>query len=192
MTSYSATDLDAALEALSDSSLAATEFEIARAVVIAATLSGHTIAAGESLTAGLVCATLASVPGASTVLRGGVVAYATDLKTGGLGVDAAVIARSGVISTPVAEAMAEGVRAWAGADIGLGCTGVAGPDEQDGHPVGEVHLAVAGPGPAVRTHTLTLGGDRDGIRHGTVLMLLGMVLDVLLPHVHHRNDGAGE
>lgn len=182
MSAYGAGDLEQALEALADSSLAATEFEVARAVVIAATLAGRTVATGESLTAGLLAATLASVPGASSVLRGGIVAYAGDLKVSALGVPASLVDRGGVIQAPVAEAMAVGARDRLGADFGLGCTGVAGPDEQDGHPVGEVHVAVAGPG-STRTHSLTLAGDRDAIRHGTVLVVLGMLLDALLPLV---------
>lgn len=182
MTGYTRADLDSALDALADNSLAATEFEIARAVVIAATLAGRTIATAESLTAGLVASTIASVPGASNVLRGGIVAYASDLKVSALGVPASLVEQGGVIQAPVAGAMAVGVRSWASADFGLASTGVAGPDPQDGHPVGEVHVAVAGPvDGAIRTHSLTLTGDRDGIRHGTVLVLLGMVLDALLP-----------
>lgn len=184
MTDYTRADLEQALEALSDNTLAATEYEIARAVVIAATLANKTVATGESLTAGLIASTIATVPGASKVLRGGVVAYASDLKSVGLGVPTAMIERGGVIQAPVAGAMAEGARAWAKTDFGLACTGVAGPDPQDGHPVGEVHVAVAGPvDGAVRTHSLTLAGDRDAIRHGTVLVVLGMLLDALLPIV---------
>ena len=181
MTTYTRADLDDALSALADNSLAASEYEIARAVIIAATLSGKTIATAESLTAGLISATLATIPGASNVLRGGIVAYATDLKASALHVPQALLDKGGPVQTPVAGAMAVGARAWAEADFGLACTGVAGPDEQDGHPVGEVHVAVAGPTEgAVRTHSLTLTGDRDGIRHGTVLVVLGMVLDALL------------
>ena len=184
MTTYTRADLDDALSALADNSLAASEYEIARAVIIAATLSGKTIATAESLTAGLISATLATIPGASNVLRGGIVAYATDLKASALHVPQALLDKGGPVQTPVAGAMAVGARAWAEADFGLACTGVAGPDEQDGHPVGEVHVAVAGPTEgAVRTHSLTLTGDRDGIRHGTVLVVLGMVLDALLPTV---------
>lgn len=182
MSAYTRVDLAEALEALSDSSLAATEFEVARAVVIAATLAERTVATAESLTAGLIASTLASVPGASSVLRGGIVAYATDLKVSLLGVPQALIERGGVIQSPVAEAMALGALTASSADYALACTGVAGPDPQDGHPVGEVHVAVAGPG-MVRTHSLTLHGSRDDIRHGTVLVVLGMLLDALLPLV---------
>jgi len=182
MSEYTSADLAQALEALADNTLAATEFEVARAVVIAATLAGRTVATAESLTAGLIASTLASVPGASTVLRGGVIAYATELKVSLLGVPEGMVASGGVIQTPVAEAMAEGARRATGADYALACTGVAGPDEQNGHPVGEVHVAVAGPG-SMRTHSLTLAGSRDDIRHGTVLVVLGMLLDALLPLV---------
>lgn len=187
MTEYAQGDLALALEALSDSTLAATEFEVARAVVIAATLAGRTLATAESLTAGLISATLASVPGASAVLRGGVVAYATDLKTSLLGVPAETIARQGVVSTPVVEAMALGAVRITGADYAVACTGVAGPDEQDGHPVGEVHVAVAS-AMSTRTHQLTLAGTRDDIRHGTVLVVLGMLLDALLPLVEMPHE----
>ena len=182
MTEYTAGDLTAALEALADSTLAATEFEVARAVVIAATLSGRSVATAESITGGLISATLASVPGASIILRGGVIAYATELKTSLLAVPADLIGRFGVISTPVAEAMARGALAATGADFTVAATGVAGPDPQDGHPVGEVHVAVAS-AQSVRTHQLTLAGSRDDIRHGTVLVVLGMLLDALLPLV---------
>ncbi len=187
MTDYTHAELQDALEALSDNTLAATEYEVARAVVIAATLAGRTVATGESLTAGLIASTLATIPGASKVLRGGIVAYASDCKASLLGVPQSTLDRFGVISTPVAEAMAVGARAAASADYGLACTGVAGPEPQDGHPVGEVHVAVAGDG-SVRTHQVSLAGSRDDIRHATVLVVLGMLLDALLPLV----DVAGE
>lgn len=182
MTGYTAADLAEALEALSDSTLAATEYEVARAVVIAASLAGRTVATAESLTAGLMAATLATVPGASSVLRGGVVAYATDLKVSMLGVPPSLLARGGVIQAPVAEAMAKGALERTAADFAIACTGVAGPDAQEGHPVGEVHVAVAGQA-STRTHSLQLSGTRDEIRHATVLVVLGMLLDALLPLV---------
>jgi len=187
MTAYGPDDLREALAALADNSLAATEFEVARAAVIAASLAGRTVATAESLTAGLIASTLASVPGASLVLRGGIVAYASDVKVSLLGVPQSLIDRGGVIQVAVAEAMASAVRERATADFGLACTGVAGPDEQDGHAVGEVHVAVAGPG-SVRTHSVTLQGTRDDIRHGTVLVVLGMLLDALLPLVDITAD----
>ena len=142
-----------------------------------------TIAVAESLTGGLVVAELVSVPGASAVLRGGVVAYATELKSTLLGVDAELLAEKGPIDPEVARQMAEGVRWRLGhegtpADIGLATTGVAGPDEQDGHPVGEVWVGLA-IGDLVEAHGLTIGGDRAAIRAATVSESLMYVLERL-------------
>lgn len=128
---------------------------------------GLTVAVAESLTGGLVVAELVAVPGASSVVRGGVVAYATELKAQLLGVDADLLAASGPVDEAVAAQMALGVRARLSADVGIATTGVAGPDPQDGHPVGEVWIAVA-VGDAVSTRRLELGGDRAAIRRGTV------------------------
>lgn len=105
----------------------------------------QTISFCESLTAGLATATLAGVPGASDVLRGGLITYATDLKTALAGVDEAVIEESGVVSPAVAREMARGCRKVCGTDWAVALTGVAGPDPQDGHPVGEVWIGLSGP-----------------------------------------------
>jgi len=158
--------------------------ELAVRVVSELTRRGMTIAVAESLTGGLVVAELVSVPGASAVVRGGVVAYATELKSSLLGVDAELLAQNGPIDPEVARQMAEGVRWRLGqdglpADIGLATTGVAGPDQQDGHPVGEVWLAVA-IGDLVQARGLTLGGDRASIRTATVSESLMFVLEHLL------------
>lgn len=124
---------------------------------------GWTIAVAESLTAGLVAARIASVPGASAVLRGGVVAYATDLKAELLGVDRDLLARVGAVDPDVARAMAEGVRMRLGATVGLATTGVAGPDPQDGHPPGVVWIGVATPsGSTVRGLDLAGGSGAGG------------------------------
>jgi nicotinamide-nucleotide amidase len=104
---------------------------------------GLTLAVAESLTGGLVAARLVNVPGASTWFRGGVVAYASEVKHTLLDVPPGP-----VVSAPAARAMAAGVRRALGADIGLGVTGVAGPDAQDGERPGTVFLAVAGLAPA--------------------------------------------
>jgi nicotinamide-nucleotide amidase len=136
---------------------------------------GLTVAVAESLTGGLVVAELVSVPGASAVVRGGVVAYATGLKHDLLGVDAALLAAGGPIQAAVAEQMASGVRTRLRADIGLATTGVAGPDPQDGHPPGEVWIAVAG-ADGIRSMRLELGGDRAGIRRETVDAVIGLAL----------------
>src|SRR3954453_11190460 len=105
---------------------------------------GETVAAAESLTAGLFCATLATVPGASATLRGGVVVYATELKTALAGVPAELLAAHGPVSPQTAAALADGVRARCAASWGIGLTGVAGPDPVDGHGPGRVYLGVAG------------------------------------------------
>ena len=94
---------------------------------------GETVAAAESLTAGLLCATLATVPGASATLRGGVVVYATDLKTALAGVPVDLLAEHGPVSPETAAALADGVRERCRATWGIALTGVAGPDSVDGH-----------------------------------------------------------
>lgn len=144
---------------------------------------GMTIAVAESLTGGLVVAELVSVPGASAVVRGGVVAYASELKSTLLGVDAELLAARSPVDPEVARQMAEGVRRRLGsdgrpADIGLATTGVAGPEQQDGHPVGEVWLGLAMQG-LVEARGLTLGGDRASIRRATVSESLMFVMERL-------------
>lgn len=106
---------------------------------------GLTVACAESLTGGLLSATLTEIPGSSRVLRGGIVCYATDLKASLVGVDAELLHRVGAVDAAVAEELAAGVRRRCGADIGLGLTGVAGPDWQDGHPPGTVFIALSTP-----------------------------------------------
>lgn len=108
--------------------------------------SGQTVATCESLTAGLLAATLADVPGASTVLRGGLVTYATELKHDLAGVPQQILAQEGPVSAATAEGMARGARRECGSDWAMALTGVAGPEPQEGHPVGEVFLGIAGPG----------------------------------------------
>ena len=139
---------------------------------------GLTVATAESLTGGLVCAALTSVPGASLVVRGGIVAYATDLKSTSLGVPADLLAERGAVDGDVALAMAQGVRRVVGADIGLATTGVAGPDPQDGEPVGTVFVAVSGPGVEV-VERLALAGDRAAIRAASVAAVLTRCRDAL-------------
>ncbi|MCX5045895.1 CinA family protein [Aldersonia sp. NBC_00410] len=139
----------------------------ARELVHALTAVEQTVATAESLTAGLLSATIAGVPGASAVLRGGVVVYATDLKHSLAGVDAAVLATDGPVAATTAEQLAVGAKVTCGADWGIGLTGVAGPDPQDGWPVGTVFLAVAGPD-GTEVVRLTLDGDRWAIRLGAV------------------------
>nr|WP_240394064.1 nicotinamide-nucleotide amidohydrolase family protein [Corynebacterium lactis] len=107
---------------------------------------GETLSAAESLTAGLFCATVASVPGASAVLRGGVVTYATDVKHLLADVDLDVLEEFGPVAEITARHMALGVSRRVRSDWAVSLTGVAGPSMQDGHPVGEVWCGIKRPG----------------------------------------------
>jgi nicotinamide-nucleotide amidase len=149
--------------------------ELATEVIRLLTLSGETVAVAESLTGGLVAAALTDVPGASNAFRGGVVAYATELKAQLLGVDVGLLKKHGPVYAPVAAAMAEGVRNRLGATIGVSTTGVAGPGPQDGHPAGTVHVAVSLVGDTV-VRTMALTGNRDEVRRLTVERVLGLLL----------------
>ncbi|MDK1476419.1 CinA family protein [Streptomyces sp. 549] len=134
-----------------------------------------TLAVAESLTGGLVAAALTSVPGASRCFRGSVTVYATALKHTLLDVDAALLAERGAVDAEVARQMAAGVRSRLGADWGAATTGVAGPEPQDGQPVGTVHVAVAGPGGLVIGRRLTLRGGRAEIRNESVRAVLRLL-----------------
>jgi len=136
---------------------------------------GHTVAVAESLTGGLVAAALTDIPGASVSFRGGVVAYATELKAVLLGVDRDLLARHGAVYAPVAAAMAAGVRARLGATYGVATTGVAGPEPADGQPVGTAHIAVSAADDTV-VRTVALTGDRHEIRRLSVEHALGLLL----------------
>ncbi len=141
---------------------------LATALVHRLVTRGWTVAAAESLTGGLLMAALISVPGASTCVRGGVVAYATPLKHSLLGVDAALLEAEGAVHPEVARQMADGVRTaasvdGAAADVGIATTGVAGPASQDGRPVGTVYVAVSTP-EGTRVEALSLAGTRAEIR----------------------------
>ncbi len=121
------------------------------------------IACGESLTGGLVCAQLASVPGCSAVLRGGIVAYQPEVKERALGVTPDVLAH-GLVSEEVAIALATGARAALGAEIGIGTTGAAGPDPHDGAAPGTAWIAMSVPGGHPWTQELHIEGDRGVVR----------------------------
>jgi nicotinamide-nucleotide amidase len=152
--------------------------QLARLAVELLTASGRTVAVAESLTGGLVSGALTSVAGASVVLRGGVVAYATDLKEALLGVPADLLARQGPVDPDVAAAMAAGVRRVLGATYGVATTGVAGPGPADGKPAGTVFIAVCGPARAAG-QGLQLEGDRQRIREETVRQSLSLLVNVL-------------
>jgi len=150
----------------------------AQPVVAALLRRAQTVATAESLTAGLVTAALTEVPGSSAVVRGGLVVYATDLKAALAGVDEALLAAHGAVHPEVAAQLAVGARRRCGADWGLGLTGVAGPDPQDGVGPGTVHIGLAGPaGTDVRTHRFE--GDRTAVRRASVEAALALLAEHL-------------
>lgn len=151
---------------------------LAADVLRLAAVRGWTVGVAESLTGGLVLARLVEVPGASAVLRGGVVAYATDLKASLLGVDEALLAERGAVDPDVAAAMACGVREATGADVGIATTGVAGPEPQDGKVPGLVYVAVATPRGA-RVSRLDLTGRRAEVRDGAAAGALALASEAL-------------
>ena len=136
-----------------------------------------TIATGESLTAGLVSSTIASVPGCSAVFRGTVVAYAPEVKTEVLNVPVELL-RQGIVTEEVARALAEGARSRLKATVGIGTTGAAGPDGHDGMPAGTACIAVCSPsGEQVRTLRVT--GDRSQVRHAVTQAAVEAALEIL-------------
>jgi len=135
---------------------------------------GLTLGLAESVTGGLVGSRLTEVPGASEWFRGSVVAYDSEIKFSVLGVP-----RGPVVSEAAAEAMASGARRVLGADVGLGVTGVAGPAEQDGQPVGTVCLGVDLAG-AVSSMTVQLPGDRQRVRQFAAVSLLDALRHALV------------
>lgn len=144
------------------------------AIVHALAERGETVAAAESLTAGLVLATLTEVPGSSAVVRGGFVVYGTDLKTSLAGVPADLLAERGAVDPDVATALAAGARQRCGASIGIGLTGVAGPGPQDGVPAGTVYVAIASPR-GERVSLLRATGDRARVRTAAVEAALELI-----------------
>lgn len=160
--------------------------ETPAAVVHGLISRGLTVATAESLTAGLLAATLAEVPGASGTLQGGIIAYQNHVKASLLGVDVDLLARHGAVHPEVARQMAEGARRATGAEVGLSTTGVAGPEPHQGRPVGTVYVGLAGlrcpagrgrGGGRAEAVLLRLDGDREAIRRATVLRTLREVLD---------------
>ncbi|GGN00713.1 nicotinamide-nucleotide amidase [Actinoplanes campanulatus] len=138
----------------------------------------QTVATAESLTGGLVAATIVEIPGVSAVYRGGLVVYATELKARLAGVPEGLLAERGPVDGDVAAALAEGARERCGADWGLATTGVAGPEPQDGKPVGLVFVAVAGPS-ETRVRELKLDGNRAAVRTESVTAVLQLLTDSL-------------
>lgn len=148
-------------------------------VLAALRLNDATAAIAESLTGGLVGMRLTAAPGASEAFRGGVIAYATDVKESLLGVDGDLLEREGAVHPEVAGQMATGVRRLLGATYGLALTGVAGPDPQDGKPPGTLHIAVAGPGGLTVDSPAVTATDRAGIRDEAADAALDLLLAVV-------------
>jgi nicotinamide-nucleotide amidase len=141
-------------------------------VAVAARLvaRGLTFGVAESLTGGLIASRLVNVPGASAWFRGGVVAYHEQVKFDVLGVPTGP-----VVTESAAAAMAEGARAITGADVGLGITGVAGPDDQDGVAPGTVFVGLVLPGRAPETREIRVPGDRERVRQYAAISALDLV-----------------
>ncbi|GAA3337697.1 CinA family protein [Amorphoplanes nipponensis] len=135
----------------------------------------QTLAVAESLTGGLLAATIVEIAGVSAVFRGGLVVYATELKHTLAGVPRQLLDERGPVDADVALALAEGARERCGSDWGLATTGVAGPEPQDGKPVGLVFVAVAGPGGAT-VRELRLPGSRADVRNATVTSVLSLLV----------------
>jgi nicotinamide-nucleotide amidase len=148
---------------------------------------GETVAVAESLTGGLLAAALTETPGASATFRGGLVVYATDLKARLGGVPAPLLEAEGAVSPDVAAALAGGVRDRLGATYGIGLTGVAGPEPQDGVPVGTVYLGLATPrGGQVRR--LMLSGGRAAVRAAAVAAALDLLAESLAAAEQAANE----
>lgn len=145
---------------------------LAAQIVAELTRRGERVAVAESLTGGLLSSALVDVPGASAVIAGGVVAYATELKVRLLGVDAALVAERGPVDADVAAQMASGVRERlvVGGEMptyGIATTGVAGPDPQDGQAPGTVWIGLADASTS-GAELLQLRGNRDAVRAASV------------------------
>jgi PncC family amidohydrolase len=150
--------------------------------VVAAALAERrlTVATGESCTGGLLAARLTSRPGSSAYVLGGIVGYANTAKQQLLDVPAGVLERHGAVSPEVGRALAEGVRARFGADVGVGITGVAGPGGGTPEkPVGTVHLCAVGPD-GVRARSIVLPGSRSAVRDRSVTVAMHLLRLLLL------------
>ncbi len=149
-------------------------------VAVAARLiaRGLTFGVAESLTGGLISSRLVNVPGASTWFRGGVVAYDSKVKFDVLGVPV-----GSVVTEPAAAAMAEGAARVTGADVGLGITGVAGPDEQEGVAPGTIFVGLSLPGAPTQTRQLRVPGDRERVRQYGAISALDLLRRALDTHI---------
>jgi nicotinamide-nucleotide amidase len=147
---------------------------------LAELLAGRSIGLAESCTAGLMAARLTERPGASAYVRGGVVAYSNEAKTDLLGVPGELIEERGAVSPEVAEAMADGAIDRFGAELGIGITGVAGPEGgTEAKPVGYVCICVKDASGATLARDPVLPGDRADIRDRSVTVAMHMLRRLL-------------
>ncbi len=149
-----------------------------------------TLSTAESLTGGDLSAALTTPPGASAFFLGGVVTYATPAKTALLGVSLETVGRHGAVSAQCATQMAQGARRLFSADLALSTTGIAGPDPQEGKPVGLAYVALA-EGNGVRVEQVQTSGTRAEIRREVVDTALRLLVATLLGNPA-RGIGAGE
>lgn len=152
----------------------------AQALIRGLQAQGLTVATCESLTGGMICAALVDVPGASRVVRGGLITYQTDTKSLLAGVDAGLIETHGVVSAEVARAMAAGARDALHADIAVSATGMASPGDINDPPAGTVFVGLASAA-GVQAVELHLTGDRQAVRQQTVdtaIKLIGQEIGI--------------
>jgi nicotinamide-nucleotide amidase len=142
--------------------------------------TGETLSIAESLTGGALTSEIVSVPGASHILKGSIVAYSVEIKVHELSVSQEIIDKVGVVSEEVALAMADGVKARMNSTWSIASTGVAGPGPHHGIPAGTVWLAIVGPDTR-ETVKLALEGDRERVRRGAVESALGVFARILAP-----------
>ena len=149
---------------------------------------GLTVATAESLTGGLLGVLLTEAPATSVTFRGGLIVYGMDTKHHMAGVDDELLAEYGPVHPAVAEQLATGARDRVTADYGIGITGVAGPAEQGGRPVGEVHIAIAGPD-GVSSNEYHFEGTRDDIRKLAAATALADLVAALDRRIVDRGEG---
>lgn len=160
--------------------------ELAAQIIKTFSVRGLMVGTAESLTGGLLGATLTSVPGSSSTYSGGIIAYSRHAKTSLADVSTSVLDTYSVVSEQTAVDMAMGAQRRLDADWVVAVTGVAGPDPQEGHEPGEVWIAVVGPvigslGQTIQAHRYQFEGDRKSIREQTVESALRMLLSMLSP-----------
>jgi nicotinamide-nucleotide amidase len=159
---------------------------------VAALLKGHRIATGESCTGGMLAARLTDRAGSSAYVAGGVVAYSNEAKSSLLGIDAALIERVGAVSTEVAEALADGAIERFGADVGVGITGVAGPDGgTEEKPVGLVCFSVALRDGERITRSVRLPGNRADVRDRSTTVAMHLLRRLLRGEAGRPLPGPG-